>query len=139
PRLLPRLAGDPHSGRLQPGVLGGQFAYLHPQRYRQSSARLPRLPGDLQQPVPAEEHHPRVLRVAELAVHRQPERVAVEGAAEGWILRSQDDPAAEHVHRGYTRRWPSSASTARPTSSSVVEMWNDSRSWPARIAAATPA
>src|SRR5215204_5291208 len=56
------------------------------------------LPGDLEKPLPEEEHQTGVVGRPEFAVDRQPEGVAVETATTVRIHRSQEDPTAEDFH-----------------------------------------
>ena len=71
---------DGDSGRGQPGVPGVDVPYLDPDHHR-VSGRAGRVPGDPGQSRAEEEHHPRIVRWAELPVDRQAQYVAVEAAA----------------------------------------------------------
>ena len=76
PRLLLGRAHDLDTVLVQPGVFGVEVAHLQPQR---GAARVRRIvAGHFEEPAAEKEHHGRVARVAELAVHREPERVPVE-------------------------------------------------------------
>ena len=59
---------DGDSGRGQPGVLGVDVPYLDPDHHRLPGGRAGRVPGYLEQARAEEEHHPGVVRRAELAV-----------------------------------------------------------------------
>jgi hypothetical protein len=56
------------------------------------------VPGDLEQSRAEEEHHPGILRRAELPVDGQSQYVAVEAAAAIQIAGPQHDPAAQNAH-----------------------------------------
>jgi hypothetical protein len=58
------------SGRGQPGMLGVNIADLDPDHHR-AAGRAGRVPGDLEQPLAEEEHHPGIIRRAELPVDGQ--------------------------------------------------------------------
>ena len=77
----PGLGGGPpddrDSGRRQPGVPGVDVPYLDPDHHRLSGRAGP-VPGDPGQSRAEEEHHPRIVRWAELPVDRQAQDVAVE-------------------------------------------------------------
>ena len=55
------LPDDRDSGRGQPGVLGADIPYLDPDHHR-APGRAVRVPGDLEQPLAEEEHHPGIVR-----------------------------------------------------------------------------
>ena len=65
-----------------------------------STARvgLVRVPGDLEQPLAEEEHHPGIVGGTELPVDGQAQQVAVEAAAAVQVAGPQQDPAAQNVH-----------------------------------------
>jgi hypothetical protein len=56
------------------------------------------VPGDLEQARAEEEHHPGIVRRAELPVDGQAQHVAVEAAAAVQVAGPQQDPAAQNVH-----------------------------------------
>jgi CubicO group peptidase (beta-lactamase class C family) len=56
------------------------------------------MPGDLEEPLPEEEDHPRIGRRAELPVDRQAQDVTVETAAAAQVARPYQDPAAQNLH-----------------------------------------
>ena len=58
----------------------------------------PPVPGDLKQAGAKEEHHPGIVRRAELAVDGQAQYVAVEAAATVQVAGPHQDPAAQNVH-----------------------------------------
>jgi hypothetical protein len=91
----PREDGD--SSRGQPGVLGVDIPYLNPDHHR-VSRRAGHVPGDLEQSRAEEEHHPRIVRRAELPVDGQAQYAAVEAAAAVQVAGPQEDPAAQNVH-----------------------------------------
>src|SRR5207244_912160 len=82
-------------------MLGGQIAHLQPEgcRGRPDRAVIGRIAGHLEKPAAEEEDHAWIVRVTELAVHRQTEQVTVEPAAALSVDRSNQYPAAQHVHR----------------------------------------
>jgi hypothetical protein len=55
-------------------------------------------PGDLEQPLPEEEHQPGIVRWPELPVDGQAEQVTVEAPAAVQVAGAQQDPAAQNVH-----------------------------------------
>ena len=67
------------------------------------------MPGDFEQSLAEEEHHPGIIRRAELPVDGQAQDVAVEAAAAVQVAGAQEDPAAQNVYatisasRGVTR------------------------------------
>src|SRR5918993_1088477 len=97
PRLPPRLPQNPNAAFAELLSRRGQVAHLQPQRH----ARGWRLGGpsrQLQEPAAQEEDHAPLRPRAELAVDRQPQRVAVEHPAAlrvGWV---QQHAATQHVH-----------------------------------------
>ena len=97
PWLGYRLPYDRDSGRGQPGVLGVHVADLDPDHHR-PSGQAGRVPGDLKQPLPEEEHQPGIVRRAEFPVDGQAEQVTVEAAAAAQVAGAQQDPAAQNVH-----------------------------------------
>jgi hypothetical protein len=97
PRLGDRFPHDQDSGRGQPGVLGVNIADLDPDHHR-VPGRAGRVPGDLEQPLPEEEHQPGIIRRAELPVDGQAEQVTAEAAAAVQGAGAQQDPAAQNVH-----------------------------------------
>ena len=97
PRLGCRFPHDRDSGRGQPGVLGVNIADLDPDHHR-VPGRAGSVPGDLEQPLPEEEHQPGIIRQAELPVDGQAQHIAVEAAAAVQVTRAQQDPAAQNVH-----------------------------------------
>ena len=109
PRARWRAPDDGDSGRGQPGVPGVDVPYLDPDHHRLSGRTGP-VPGDSGQSRAEEEHHPRIVRWAELPVDRQAQDVAVEAAAAVQVAGPQQDPAAQNVHatisaaRGVTRQ-----------------------------------
>ena len=70
---------DRNPGRGQPGVLGVDIPDLHPDHHRLPGRAGP-VPRDLKQAGAKEEHHPGIVRRAELAVDGQAQYVAVEAA-----------------------------------------------------------
>jgi hypothetical protein len=56
------------------------------------------VPGDLKQDGAKEEHHPGIVRRAEIAVDGQAQYVAVEAAATVQVAGPHQDPAAQNVH-----------------------------------------
>jgi Domain of unknown function (DUF1707) len=97
PGLGGRLPDDRDSGRGQPGVLGADIPYLDPDHHR-TPGRAVRVPGDLEQPLAEEEHHPGIVGGTELPVNGQTQHVAVEAAAAAQIGGPHEDPAAQNVH-----------------------------------------
>jgi hypothetical protein len=77
PRLGHRFPHYRDSGRSQPGVLGVNVADLDPDHHR-PSGQAGRVPGDLKQPLPEEEHQPGIVRRAELPVDAKAQQVTVE-------------------------------------------------------------
>ena len=88
---------DQDSGRGQPGMLGADIPYLDPDHHR-APERAVRVPGDLEQPLAEEEHHPGIVAGTELPVDGQAQHVAVETAAAGQVGGPQEDTAAQNVH-----------------------------------------
>jgi hypothetical protein len=82
---------DGDTGRGQPGVLGVDIPYLHPDHHRVPS-RAGRVPGDLEQARAEEEHHPGIVRRAELPVDGQAQYVAVGAAAVAQVAGPHQDP-----------------------------------------------
>ena len=117
PRARWRAPDDGDSGRGQPGVPGVDVPYLDPDHHRLSGRAGP-VPGDPGQSRAEEEHHPRIVRWAELPVDRQAQDVAVEAAAAVQAAGPQQDPAAQNVHatisaaRGVTRQVNKNARSA---------------------------
>jgi hypothetical protein len=97
PRLGHRFPHYRDSGRSQPGVLGVNVADLDPDHHR-PSGQAGRVPGDLKQPLPEEEHQPGIVRRPELPVDGQAEQVTVEAPAAVQVAGAQQDPAAQNVH-----------------------------------------
>jgi hypothetical protein len=97
PRLPPRLLQDRHATLAELPPRHGQVPYLQPQRHA-----VPRRPssaaGHLQEAATQEEHRAPLQPAAELAVDRQPQRVAVEGPAAFRVGWAQQHTAAQHVH-----------------------------------------
>jgi len=60
-------------------VLGVEIPYLHPDHHRLPGRARP-VPGDLKQAGAKEEHHPGIVRRAELPVDGQAQYIAVEAA-----------------------------------------------------------
>jgi hypothetical protein len=87
---------DGHVGRRKSMVLSGRVTDLQPQR--QPLGAVLCLTRHLEQPVSQEEDDPRLLRWAELAVHRESEDVAVERLGPPRIRRSQQYTAAQDLH-----------------------------------------
>ena len=87
--------GDP--GRGQPGVLGVDIPYLHPDHHRLPGRARP-VPGDLKQAGAEEEHHPGIVWGAELPVDGQAQYVVVEATAAVQVAGPQEDPAAQNVY-----------------------------------------
>jgi hypothetical protein len=73
PRLRSGLPDDRDSGRGQPSVLGVNIPDLEPDHHRAAGGAGP-VPGDLEQSLAEEEHHPGILRGAELPVDSQAPR-----------------------------------------------------------------
>jgi hypothetical protein len=100
---------DGDSSRRQPGVLGADIPDLDPDHHR-LPGRAGRVPGDLEQARAKEEHHPGIVRRAELPVDGKAQRVAVEAATAVQVAGPHQDPAAQNVHttisaaRGVTRQ-----------------------------------
>jgi hypothetical protein len=109
--------GDGDSSRGQPSVLGVDIPYLNPDHHRLSERAGP-VTGDLEQSRAEEEHHPRIVRRAELPVDSQAQDIAVEAAAAVQVAGPQEDPAAQNVHatisaaRGVTRQVNKNARSA---------------------------
>jgi len=80
PGLRCRCPDDRDAGRSQPAVLGRDIPYLDPDQHR-APGRTGRVPGDLQESRAEEEHHPGIIRGAELPVDGQAQDVAVEATA----------------------------------------------------------
>ncbi len=97
PRLGYGPPDDGNPGRGQPGVLGVDIPYLHPDHHRLPGRAGP-VPGDLKQAGAKEEHHPGIVRRAELPVDGQAQDIAVEAAAAAQVAGPQQDPAAQNVH-----------------------------------------
>ena len=97
PGLGRRLPHDRDSGRGQPGVFGADIPYLDPDHHR-VPGRAVRVPGDLEQPLAEEEHHPRIIAGTELPADGQAQHVAVEAAAAVQVGGPQEDPATQNVH-----------------------------------------
>ena len=97
PRLGCRFPHDQDPGRGQPDVLGMHITDLDPDHHR-APGRVGRVPGDLEQPLPEEEHQPGIIRRAELPVDGQAEQVTVEAAAAVQVAGTQQDPAAQYIH-----------------------------------------
>jgi hypothetical protein len=95
PRLGYGPPDDGNPGRGQPGVLGVDIPYLHPDHHRLPGRARP-VPGDLKQAGAKEEHHPGIVRRAELAVDGQAQYVAVEAAATVQVAGPHQDPAAQN-------------------------------------------
>ena len=93
PGLRSWLPHNRNSGRGKPGVLSANIAYLNPDHQR-APGRVGRVPGDLEQPLAEEEHHPGIVRRAELPVDGQAQQVTVEAAAAVQVAGAQEDPAA---------------------------------------------
>jgi hypothetical protein len=79
---------DPDCGCGQPAVLGADISYLDPDRHRAPRSTGP-VPGDFEQSLAEEEHHPGIVWRAELAVDGQAQDVAVEAAAAVQVARAQ--------------------------------------------------
>jgi hypothetical protein len=88
---------DGDAGCGQPRVLGVDIPHLDPDHHR-PPGRTGRAPGDLEQSLAEEEHHPGILRRAELPVDGQAQHVAVEAAAPVQVAGPQQDPAAQNLH-----------------------------------------
>jgi hypothetical protein len=89
---------DDADGRCgQPGVLGVDVPDLDPDHHR-GTGRAGRVPRDFEQSRAEEEHHPGIVRRAELPVDGQAQDVAVEAAAAVQVAGPQEDPAAQNVH-----------------------------------------
>jgi len=88
---------DGDSGRGQPGVLGVDIPDLDPDHHR-VPCRDGRMPGHLEHARTEEEHHPGIIRRAELPVDGQAQRVAVEAAAAVQVAGPQQDPAAAELN-----------------------------------------
>ncbi len=56
------------------------------------------MPGDLEQPLAEEEHHPGTVGETELPVNGQAQHVPVEAPAAVEVAGPQQDPAAQNVH-----------------------------------------
>jgi hypothetical protein len=94
------VAGPPDDGdrgRGQPGVPVLGIPYLDPDHHRLPGRAGP-VPGDLEQAGAKEEHHPGIVRRAELPVDGQAQDVAVEAAAAVQVAGPHQDPAAQNVH-----------------------------------------
>src|SRR5580693_6787214 len=88
---------DRNSGRSQPGMLLADIPRLDPDHHR-LPCRASRVPGDLKQSLAEEEHHPRMIRRAELPVDSQTQHVAVEAETTVQVAGAHEDPAAQNVH-----------------------------------------
>jgi hypothetical protein len=88
---------DGDAGCREPRVLGADIPHLDPDHHRRPG-RTGRVPGDLEQSLAEEEHHPGILGRAELTVDGQAQHVAVEAAAPVQVAGPQQDPAAQNLH-----------------------------------------
>ena len=73
------------------------IADLDPDHHR-APGLVGRVPGDLEQSLPEEEHQPGIVRRAELPVDGRAEQVTIEAAAAVQVAGPQQDPAAQNVH-----------------------------------------
>src|SRR5699024_9795952 len=97
PRLLQGFAHDRHASACQSSMLLLDVAHLQPQAHLTTASTVP-VPRDLEETIAQEEHLARAVRVAELAVDRETQHVAVERSATVGVGRAQDDAAGEDVH-----------------------------------------
>ena len=88
---------DRDVGRGQPGVLGADIPYLNPDHHR-APRRPGRVPGNLEKSWAEEEHHPGIVRRAELPADGQAQQVTVEAAAAVQVAGAEKDPAAQNIH-----------------------------------------
>lgn len=98
PRLGAWCPQDLHTERGKPVMLGADVTHLQPQAQVVRRWLGRRGAGDLQETAAEEEHQPGIGRIAELAIHRKPEHVAIEPARSVRLDRAQQDTAGEHVH-----------------------------------------
>jgi len=70
---------------------------LDPDHHR-APGRTGRVPGDLEESRAEEEHHPGIIRRAELPVDGQAQHVTVEAAAAVQVAGTQQHPAAQNIH-----------------------------------------
>jgi hypothetical protein len=97
PGLRCQFPDDRDSGRGQPGVLGVNIPYLEPDHHR-TTGRTGRVPGDFEQSLAEEQHHPGIVLRAEPPVDGQAQYITVEAAAAVQVAGPQEDPAAQNVH-----------------------------------------
>ena len=97
PGLLLRATHHRHSGSQEPPTLRFDVTHLNPKG--QAAPRCMSRPAtNLEEAAAEKEHKARVIRIAELSIDRQPQRVPVESSASLRLRRTQQNAATQHLH-----------------------------------------